>query len=438
MADTKNIKSVLFVGQAYYNHWYLSRELRKLGWKAELINLEINDDNKNYYHGQDVSFSADTFKNPVKKLEYFLYALANFQNFHFANQYGIYFISDFDSVVNTKKSRLRKLFIKLFFNSIVKKRVSVLFRLFYFLGPKISFRIFKFFAGSLPERWDIYLLKYFGKKIIYTNNGCHDGATKQTFKKWMTPTKESICSLCPSFESEEGCSDVRNHKWGKFRNAVVDYQCLLGSNRIDYNVHPSAHENPWNYCLDKNFWSPNLLIPANLLLPIPKDTIKIYHAVGNFESRLANNKSIKSTHVYISLINKLKQEGYNVELIFFKDVPNKIIRYYQLQADIFVDMLSYGFYGANIREGLMLGKPCICYLREEWLDDVKKELPDFVNELPIVNANEYTIEAVLKDLITNKSKREEIGRKSRAFAEKWHASDVAAIKMAEIYESLHR
>ena len=32
-------KSVLFVGQAYYNHWYLSRRLRDLGWKADLVDI---------------------------------------------------------------------------------------------------------------------------------------------------------------------------------------------------------------------------------------------------------------------------------------------------------------------------------------------------------------------------------------------------------------
>jgi glycosyltransferase involved in cell wall biosynthesis len=433
--NSKDHRSVLYVGQAYYNHWYLSRELRKLGWKADQLNLETNEKSAKYYHGEDVSFANSSYKETYKKLEYYLYALANYKYFHFANQFGIYFISDFDHLAEKNRSGFKKFVLRFFLDRVVKKRVSVLFRVFYFLGPKRSTRMLKYFAGALPERWDIYLLKYFDKRIIYTNNGCHDGATKKTFQKWLTPTNEPICHLCPLFESNE-CNDENNNKWGKFRNSVVSYQSLLGSNRIDYNVHPTAHENPWNYCLDKNVWSPQLLIPANLLLPIPKETIKIYHAVGNFESRLSHNKSIKSTHIYVPLINKLKAEGYNVELIFFKDVPNQTVRYYQSQADIFVDMLSYGFFGATIREGMMLGKPCICYLRPEWLEDMKKEIPGYVDELPVVSANEHNIEEVLIDLIKNKSKREEIGKRSRAFAEKWHASDVAAVKMAEIYQSL--
>ncbi len=33
---------VLYVGQSYYNAWYLSRELRKLGWKADVLNWDPN------------------------------------------------------------------------------------------------------------------------------------------------------------------------------------------------------------------------------------------------------------------------------------------------------------------------------------------------------------------------------------------------------------
>ncbi|MGH8196516.1 MAG: hypothetical protein ACREQ8_19305, partial [Woeseiaceae bacterium] len=46
-------RSVLFVGQAYYNHWYLSRALRALGWKADLLNWDGNENAQIYYHGHD-------------------------------------------------------------------------------------------------------------------------------------------------------------------------------------------------------------------------------------------------------------------------------------------------------------------------------------------------------------------------------------------------
>ena len=33
-----------------------------------------------------------------------------------------------------------------------------------------------------------------------------------------------------------------------------------------------------------------------------------------------------------------------------------------------VDMLTFGWFGSNVREAMMLGKPVVCYLRPEWLD----------------------------------------------------------------------
>jgi glycosyltransferase involved in cell wall biosynthesis len=112
------------------------------------------------------------------------------------------------------------------------------------------------------------------------------------------------------------------------------------------------------------------------------------------------------------------------------------VRYYQLQADIVVDMLTFGFFGANVREALMLGKPVVCYLRPEWLEMARAEIPDYVEELPVVSATPGTVRDVLIDLITHPEKRREIGARGREFAVKWHSSRVAARRFDAIYTRL--
>ncbi len=437
MQDNKRKeKSVLYVGQAYYNHWYLSRELRKLNWKADLVNLE-RVENSDFYHGQDVGFYEDKYKQFYQKLEYYLYALDNYNIFHFANSFGIYFINDLDTNKPQKKEGLRYQLFKFLFDSILKWKLNNMYRLVYLVGIKRSARLLIKYKEYLPERWDILLIKKLGKKIVYTNNGCLDGTLQSTFIKWSTPDNIPICDICPHKYRPEICSDERNKRWGEFRNSVADYQCLLGGNRINYNDVESVHEVPEIYCIDKDFWNPDLLIPTNYKLPFADNIVKIYHAVGNYASRSqTGNKTIKSTHIYIPLIEKLKKQGLPVELIFFNDVPNKKVRFYQAQADIVVDMLTYGFFGANIREAMMLGKPCICYLRPEWIEAIRKEVPGYADELPIISATPETVEAILIDLINNPEKRKEIGRKSREFTIKWHSSDIAAIKFDKIYSNL--
>ena len=67
---------------------------------------------------------------------------------------------------------------------------------------------------------------------------------------------------------------------------------------------------------------------------------------------------------------------------------------------------------------------------------ISEELPDFVQELPIISATKDTVEEVLVDLIHDPNKRLEIGKKSREFALKWHSSEVAATRFDSIYSEL--
>ena len=45
--------SILFAGCEYYNTWYLSRELRKYGWEANILNWDSNKESWHHYHGWD-------------------------------------------------------------------------------------------------------------------------------------------------------------------------------------------------------------------------------------------------------------------------------------------------------------------------------------------------------------------------------------------------
>ena len=380
-------KRILFVGHIYYSNWYLSRELRKIGWKADVVNIDEDLSSQLYFHGEDYTFDSRTVKGKIWQLLFYITSLFRYDIFHFSNAEGM------------------------IFGWTVHRLFSVIFG----KGSEIKF------------------LKLIGKKIVYTNNGCRDGVLQSSFSKWGN---FSICSICPWKDDLNVCSDDKNKEWGEFRNKYADYQCLLGGNRKDYNIGETIKESPWAYSLSKDFWDPNILIPSNYLLPLKDSTIKLYHAVGNFDSRSKNNKTIKSTEVYLNLVDKMKREGFDVELIFFKDVDSKKIKYYQMQADIVVDMLTYGWFGSNVREALMLGKVVVCNLRTEWLDSAREELPDFIDELPIINANPDNVYSVIKELILNKYERLRIGEKSREFAVKWFGSENSAKRADIIYSNL--
>jgi glycosyltransferase involved in cell wall biosynthesis len=380
-------RSVLFVGQAYYNHWYLSRRLRDLGWKADLVNFDSG--NAGHYHGEDVRLTGHGPRALARNAAFFAKAAREYDVFHFANAHGLRFG---DALHDTIAHR----------------------------GTEYD-----------EVRW----LRRLGKKIVYTNNGCLDGVLQSTFRAWPPyPT----CDDCAFQHRGDVCSDPLNAAWGTVRNELADYIALTGGNRADWNDASTVYENPWIYCLDEDVWQPDLLVPANYRLGLPDSTFKVYHSVGNADTRsqAGSMRNTKSTHIYVPLIEQLKAEGRDVELIFFKDVPNLQLRYYQAQADVFVDMLTAGFFGATFREGMMLGKPCVCFLRPEWMDQIRRELPAYADELPVISATPENIREILIDLMDHPDKRAEIGRRSREFAVKWHGSREAARVWDGIYRSL--
>ncbi|MEJ8835241.1 glycosyltransferase [Ramlibacter sp. AN1133] len=381
-------KRVLYSGQCYYNLWYLSRALRARGWKADLLNWDGDPATQIYYHGEDFRFAGQP-DEALQTLRFYVASLYGYDVFHFSNAHGMTFGWPMAALV----------------------------------------------APLLGDHGEIHLLKALGKKVAYTNNGCLDGVSQTSFSRWGA---EPVCAICRWRDEPSVCSDERNLRWGSLRNSVADYQCLLGGNRADYNDDPRVHEAPWVYCMDSEVWRPDLDIPERFRIPRRSErTLLLYHAVGHRGDRtLEDGVNIKSSHTYLPLIDKLKGQGWDIELLEPEGVPNRDVRYLQLQADVFLEMLTYGWFGANAREAMMLGKPVICYIRPEWLDSLREELPEYARDLPIVSATPDTVEDVLVDLLSNPAKRAEIGRRGREFMLHWHSSEAAAREFDRIYSGL--
>lgn len=382
-------RRVLFCGQAYYNAWYLSRALRRRGWRADLYNWDSNPEHQIYYHGEDFRVGADVPATLAGELEFYVASLYQYDLVHFSNAHAISY------------------------------------------GGRVALAATEAFGAGA----EIRLLKELGKKIVYSNNGCLDGVSQSAFSKWGP---ESVCAICRWQHETQICSDQRNLAWGAFRNSVADYQCLLGGNRVDFNDDPRVHESPEFYCLDPAFWRPDLEIPPRYRLPpLARGGVRLYHAVGHITQRTrSDGANVKSTHVYQPLIERLRAEGLEIELLSPTGLPNREVRFLQVQSDIVLDMLTFGWFGATAREAMMLGKPVVCFIRPEWLESLREEIPEYADELPVVSATPATIEGVLRELIADPQRRGDIGRRSRAFAVKWHSDEAAGRRFDAIYTAL--
>jgi glycosyltransferase involved in cell wall biosynthesis len=131
-----------------------------------------------------------------------------------------------------------------------------------------------------------------------------------------------------------------------------------------------------------------------------------------------SHRGVKGTRFVLEAVQRLESEGTPFKFVLVEGLSNAEARQLYQQADLLVDQLLIGWYGGLAVELMALGKPVVCYIREEDL----KFIPAAMRaELPIINATPATIYATLKTWLTDrKDELAAVGRKSRAFAERWH------------------
>lgn len=100
------------------------------------------------------------------------------------------------------------------------------------------------------------------------------------------------------------------------------------------------------------------------------------------------------------------------------------------EADVVVDQLVVGWYGALAVEAMALGKPVICYINEADLRAIDVAMRV---ELPIIGSSESSIkETLIQVLQLNDADLAELGEKSRSFSLKWHnPSNIAGKLLAD-------
>lgn len=276
-----------------------------------------------------------------------------------------------------------------------------------------------FGCNYLMSNCDMPYIKKMGKKIVQSYWGFCDNRRMED----SSGAHVSECDVCKQLrpvrcESMEYNSLIsRSFKYSDVMltnaRAVAQYNVFKWmDNPIDLNRYSFSEDGiPTQFRLEND------------------GKIKIYHSFGNAVKR----DDVKGTKYIIEAVDRLKNEGYNVELIYLNDVQHNDIRYYQAQADIVVDQLYAGWYGSTGAECLSLGKIVITYVNPDVANYVEKNLN---RELPLISATTNTIYDVLKDVLDNPEKYEVYKSKARKFAEKYHDYKVVAGELFSIYNEL--
>ncbi|WP_027408539.1 glycosyltransferase family 4 protein [Anoxybacteroides tepidamans] len=267
-----------------------------------------------------------------------------------------------------------------------------------------EFDVFHFHFGMtfFDDHSDLEYLKKLGKKIIVQHRG------------------SDVRRL--SIARKLGNPYVRV-KYPNEKRIVAELQKL--SSFIDHAIVADYELLPYVQDFYKYVHIIRQAIDLKKFAPVyPSDAIKtpvIVHA--------PSHPVIKGTMYVQNAIKMLTKKGYPVDFQLLRKVPHEeALRMYE-RADIIIDQMCIGSFGILSLEGMALGKPVVCHIREGLVET-------YPEGLPIVNASPKNLYEKLKELVEHPEQLQELGMQGREYVEKHHDASVIAKQLANLYQQL--
>ena len=289
----------------------------------------------------------------------------------------------------------------------IKKAVSVIKKTAILYKLLKEYDVFHFNFGKTLFDWfgvlnnmELPVLK--GKKICVTYNGC------DARQKYKTMDREEIC--CCKFDN---CYNgiCNNRKMDRIKEKRIEK--FKKYNASFFALNPDL----MHYLPEETVFLPYTISRWNEIekveVPILKNkTIKVVHA--------PTDRVVKGSDAIIKAVDNInKKRSDSIELDIIEKMSNEeAIKRYS-EADIIIDQLRVGWYGAFAVEAMKMGKPIIAYINTKDLKYIPHDMASDVVE-SIINANEFTIENVLTQYLEN---RKELKIKQEAqldYVNKWH------------------
>jgi glycosyltransferase involved in cell wall biosynthesis len=251
---------------------------------------------------------------------------------------------------------------------------------------------------------EMALLRRAGKQLFtYTY-----GADVRTREATLALGKFNFCMDCPEpgkfcvCDDQAGAQNMRNiERYANAMFAMGDMTAYVPAGRVFH------------------FWPLDTdAIPYVGTDPRAGQPLRVAHA--------PNHPHFKGTSYLLDAIDRLRNEGVAIELVRVQGVPNTEVMRVLAGADLVVEQLIGGFHGYTALEAMALGKPVVSYLRG----------PDMAvnaTECPIINADPDTIYRVLRDCAADPSRLAELGRRGRAYVEKYYSYPAVAAGLAAGY-----
>jgi glycosyltransferase involved in cell wall biosynthesis len=144
-----------------------------------------------------------------------------------------------------------------------------------------------------------------------------------------------------------------------------------------------------------------------------------------------SDRLTKGTEHVLAAVDQLRADGVPFDFRLVEGLSHAEARRLYEDADVFVDQLVVGWYGAAAVEAMALGKPVVCFLREEDFAHLPAEL---AADIPIVNADRATLTDRLRVLLEGSpDARAALGARGREYVLRWHDPTAIATGLASLY-----
>ena len=128
-----------------------------------------------------------------------------------------------------------------------------------------------------------------------------------------------------------------------------------------------------------------------------------------------SHRKQKGSERIIAAVGSLKAEGVPIRLSLIEGVSRGKALELTREAHIVVDQVNLGWYGGYAVEAMAIGRPVLCYIREEESDD-----NPWGDELPIVRTTARTLRDDLRALIADPGRMRRAASEGRSFVERHH------------------
>jgi hypothetical protein len=279
-------------------------------------------------------------------------------------------------------------------------------------GGPLGRRIVRAYQQALELR-DLQLLRELGRGIAVTYQG--DDARQGDVCRSRYPITFAT-EVDPDYYTPAG--DERK-RW-RIQQVARFAHRIYALNPDLLNVLPARAEFVPYASVDHREWRVSDAIPGSAKTPL------VVHA--------PTHRAVKGTRFIVEAVDRLRAEGCSIDLRLVEGVPHAESRRLCAQADLVVDQLLAGWYGALAVECMAMGRPLVCYVRDEDLHHIPRAMRD---ELPVIRSTPDTTYDVLKTWLTTwREALPDRGRAGRAYVEHWHDPIQIASRLRDDYAKM--